>query len=446
MSSKKKMIYAAFVLLFLGFSAFALIHAGNKEKESILTPLKERKGAMANSQEWLKTKATVDGLIKQLERDPKDTKSKLLLAQSYIMEGRVTGDHAYYDPAALKVLDNVLAKEPEHFEALCFKATVLLSQHHFAEGLELATKASRLYDGNAYVFGLITDANVELGHYDEAVKNCDKMISLRPDLTSYSRASYLREIYGDNKGAIEAMKMAVTAGFPGLEQSAWCRVQLGKLYENIGDTAAANLQYHITLSQRPDYVYAIAGLGRLERIKKNYAKSIEYYSKAAGLVDDYTFQEDLCDIYRLSGQNDKATEAANKAISMLTPTGDATKPGHGHYTDRELAYSYLKINDYDKALTHALIEYNRRPDNIDVNETMAWVKYKKGEYKEAVDYIKVAMKTNCQTPTLLCRAGLIKIKSGDKDGGEALVKKAKSLNPYLPSELTDEAGSTVAVK
>lgn len=446
MTQKKRVLYIAFVLAFLGFSAFALMYKNNKENDSFLTPLKDRKGAMAQTKEWQQTKTTVNGLFAQLQKDPEDSKSKLLLSQAYIQEGRVTGDHGYYDPAALKVLDNILKKQPEHFEALCFKSTVLLSQHHFAEGLELAQKAAGLYDGNAFVFGLMVDANVELGHYEEAVKNCDKMLSLRPDLTSYSRASYLREIHGDNKGAIEAMKMAVQAGFPGLEQSAWCRTQLGKLYENVGDTANADLEYQITLSQRPDYVYALSGLGRLERIKKNYTKAIEYYTKAASLMDDYSFQEDLCDLYRLNNQGDKAEISAKKAIEMLTPTGDATKPGHGHYTDRELAYSYLKINDYDNALKHALIEYNRRKDNIDINETMAWVKYKKGEYKEALDYIKVAMKTNCQSPTLLCHAGIIEIKNGQKEEGQALLKKAMSLNPYLPVELTSEANALVAMK
>lgn len=53
-------------------------------------------------------------------------------------------------------------------------------------------------------------------------------MSIRPDLRSYSRISYLREIYGDLDGAIEAMKLAVTAGYPGYEQTAWARLTLGK--------------------------------------------------------------------------------------------------------------------------------------------------------------------------------------------------------------------------
>lgn len=53
---------------------------------------------------------------------------------------------------------------------------------------------------NADIYGALVDANVELGNYKEAVAMCDKMLSIRPDLRSSSRASYIRQIFGDNNG------------------------------------------------------------------------------------------------------------------------------------------------------------------------------------------------------------------------------------------------------
>lgn len=61
------------------------------------------------------------------------------------------------------------------------------------------------------------------------------MINIRPDLGSYSRVSYVRELKGDIQGAIDAMKSAVTAGSPVTENTAWCRIQLGNLFYNKGD-------------------------------------------------------------------------------------------------------------------------------------------------------------------------------------------------------------------
>src|SRR4030095_9757699 len=85
----------------------------------------------------------------------------------------------------------------------------------------------------------------------------------------------------------------------------------------------------------------------------------------------------------------------------------------GHYADREIAYAYLSVGKYDKALEHALLEYNRRPDNIDVNETLAWIYYKKTDYALAKLYLTKALRTDCKNPTVLCHAGLIYAGAGD---------------------------------
>jgi Tfp pilus assembly protein PilF len=91
-----------------------------------------------------------------------------------------------------------------------------------------------------------------------------------------------------------------------------------------------------------------------------------------------------------------------------------------HHADGELASAYLMIEDYDKALQHALSEYNRRPKNIDVNETVAWIYYKKGTAQKALPFIETALRTECKNPTLLTRAGLILAKNNQP-------KKAKHL-------------------
>ena len=147
--------------------------------------------------------------------------------------------------------------------------------------------------------------NVELGNYFAAVKEADIMMSIRPDLRSYSRVSYLREIHGDYPGAIEAMKLAVDAGPPGDEATEWARIQLGKLYEISGDLKNAEMSYNISLQYRPGYAYAIAGLGRMATLAKEYNKAIAYYKQADSLVNDYSFKEDMADVYELAGQKDK---------------------------------------------------------------------------------------------------------------------------------------------
>ena len=442
----RKKLYPALLLAF-GLAVVAIIFF-KKEAPATLPAPKDRVGRLALGGEWVNTKASMDGLLAKLRTDPNDQKSRLLLAEAYMQEGRVTGNHPYYDAAAMQLLQQVLKANPDNFEALCCQASLSLTQHHFSQGLALAEQAQALNPQSGYVYGLLTDANVELGRYPEAVKMADKMNQVRPDLTAYSRVSYLREIHGDVPGAIEAMDMAVKAGYNGLEQTEWSRVALGHLYEVSGQLDKAQGYYAQALVMRPNYAYALAGLARVAAARQDYPTAIKYLRQARATVNDYAFTDELVDVYRLNNQPKEADKMAQESIDMLA---DAAKQANddeqlGHYTDRELAYAYLKTNELDKALEHAKIEYARRPDNIDVNETLAWVYYKRGDYKEAAKYMAVARRTNSQNPVLLCRAGLILTKTGQVAEGQALITKALETAPYLNPEVEAEGRKILAAR
>lgn len=439
----KKYLYPSLLLVF-GLLAAAILYF---KKPALRTPeLKARHGDLSAGKEWLNTKAAIEGLLAKLRTNPKDQKSRLLLAQAYMQEARVTGDHPYYDGAAMQLLEEVLQAEPENFEALCCKASLCLTQHHFAQGLGIAEQAQKINPNSGFVYGLLTDANVEMGHYNEAVKMADKMNALRPDLPAYARVSYLREIYGDVAGAIQAMDMATKAGYTGLEQTEWTRVALGHLYEVSGDTARAHGYYQMALAARPGYAYGLAGLGRIAAARKDYATAIKYYQQARITVKDYAFTDELTDLYRLNGQAGESKKMADESIDMLASAAKEADSNEqmGHYADRELAYAYLKTNEPDKALEHAKIEYARRPDNIDVNETMAWVLYKRGQYAEAQKYMTVARRTGSQNPVLLCRAGLILSKLGKTAEGQVLIEKSLKTAPYLNAEVEAEGKKLLA--
>jgi len=430
-----------YILSFVVLILFVGVIIAFRPKEAAVPPLKDRTGASAAGAEWLNAKQAMQGLIADIEKNPNDNKSKIKLAEAYVQEGRVTGDYNYYDVAALKLLDEVLAQEPNDFEALATQATVYLNQHHFQQGLDVGKQVQQLYPHASFAYGILTDANVELGHYDDAMKAVDSMCAIRPDLRSYSRISYLREILGDVDGAKEAMKMAVQAGVPGMEQTEWCRVYLGKLYELTGNIDTAEMIYTAANAARPNYAFALAGLGRVERAKKNYPQAINYFEEANSLIKDNAFGEDLIELYQLNGEKDKATAMANQTINILLANSNASQnnTNAGHYSDKELTYVYLTLKDYDNALKHAKLEYDRRPDNIDVNEMMAWVYYKRGEFSQALPYAEKSLRTGSKNPELLCRTGLIYCHNNQTEKGSALIGEAVKMNPFLHEDLLADA-------
>ncbi|MEO5995868.1 MAG: tetratricopeptide repeat protein, partial [Chitinophagaceae bacterium] len=436
-------LYTTSLIIFFALIGLIIFKYNRDEKSKAATSyeLQERKGSAGNSQEWASMKSTASSLQQSIKRNPEDEKSLLAMAALFIQEARITGNHVYYDKAAMKYINTVLNKDSSNFTALIYKSLIYLSQHHFADGLATAEKAQKKNPYNAFVYGIIVDGNVEMGNYAAAVENSDKMVSIRPDLRSYSRISYLREIYGDYPGAIEAMKMAVQAGAPGDEATEWTRVQLGHLYEYTGDLKFAEMHYTIALDERPNYAYALAGMARLAMAAKDYNKAVLYFLRADSLVNDYSFKEELVDVYSLMGRKEMADALSKQVIDGMSKDAQLGQADEsiGHYADRELAYAYLKVRNYDKALEHALLEYNRRPENIDVNETVAWVYYQKGDYEKALSYIKTALKTHSKNPTLLCRAGLIYAKAGQKEGARTTLQEALKNNPNISESLKSES-------
>jgi tetratricopeptide (TPR) repeat protein len=444
---KKRFAYTILLLLFFGTSAFVVYRFNKNIQKPVFYHLKERKSG-SQSEEWVRMEQQWKKFAAITAQNPNDIKNRLALAMLYIEEGRITGDHAYYDAAALQSVNQVLAMEPNNFEALTLKALVELSQHHFSDGLITATRAQKINPYNAFVYGLLVDANVETGNYNAAVSCADSMISIRPDIRSYSRISYLREIHGDHNGSIEAMQMAVNAGAPGDESTEWSRIQLARLYEENGALIKAESLYKQSLSFRPDYPYALAGLGHVAIGKNDLNGAIEFYKKADALINDHSFKEQLVRLHLVSGEEQKAKSALNEMIGAMTKEAaqGLKDEATGHYADRELAYAYLLAGNLDKALEHALAEYNRRPNNIDVNETVAWVYYKKNETAKALSYLEAALKTGCKNPTLLAHAGLIYFKTGEKEKAKRLFGQVLSTDSNIDIDLKKEVAAALQMR
>jgi tetratricopeptide (TPR) repeat protein len=444
---KKKYVYAFLLLLFVGASAFAVIKfkKSNHRNESVYSEFLPRKTSLAYATEWMMVKNNAGVLINKIKKDPADLKSLLALTALYIQEARITGDLNYYNEAALKCISAVLEKDTKNFEALTFKSTILLSQHRFAEGLAIAEQAQTLYPLNAYVYGLIIDGNVELGNYKAALEAADKMVSIRPDTRSYSRIAYLREIHGDISGAIEAMKLAVDAGATGEENTEWCRVQLGKLKEKIGEIEEAKMYYTIAADNRQNYPYALAGLARIAIAEKEYLRSLALYQQADSLIPDHTFKEGMAEVYNLMGQSEKSKMIADEILNLMKQlSSDGKKDkSNGQNEDHEMAHAYMGVGNYNKALDYALQEYKLRPANIEVNETVAIIYYAKGEYAKALPFIETALKTNCKNPELLCHAGLIYTKTGDSAKAKMFLQEALKNNPVISQLLQNECNEVL---
>ena len=392
----------SFLLLILFFSFACAKKQNDQTTLSVnnIPLLLDRNEAIQNGQEWSDVQSYYGTSRQALLANPEDYEAALKLVYVFVNEARITGEHGHYYPAALKMTEYILNKSELEkdlkFRALAAKAGVQLSLHDFKNALKTGTEAMNLNPYNAQNYGVLVDANVELGNYEEAVKMADKMVSIRPDLRSYARVSYLREIHGDVDGAIEAMKLAVDAGFPGQEQTCWSRLTLGNLYKQYGQLDAAEGEYRTILQERPKYPFAIAALAEVAIERKKYGEAEQLLKDAANIIPEVGFYEELAKVYKLQGKK----EACEKTVQEIWPML-ADDEAHGHNMNLEYASIYADlVGDLKKALKYALKEYEIRPDNIDVNRKLALIYQDMGNSSKAVEHMAKAAKTNSKHPEL----------------------------------------------
>lgn len=401
--------------------------------------LKGRKAGLGSPDEVTHVASIYDKQKAAIQKDANNAEAYLALAELFMNEARITGEHPYYYPAALKMIDlipNLAGRSDEiRFQAAYYKATVQLSQHEFQKALVTGEEGRKIFPQNAGIHGVLIDANVELGKYDEAVRLSDIMVGIRPDLRSYSRISYLREIHGDPEGAIEAMKMAVDAAMPGYEQSAWCRLTLAKLYENYGKLDDAKMHYTIILEERPEYPFAYSGLASIAMKQGNTAEAGKLLDKAIALIPEVGFYEQKAGLMLQLGNEAEAKAIGEEVMVMMAEDEES-----GHLVDLEMALAKLHLqNDAQAAQVYAEKAFAARPENIDVNAALAEIHYAMGDFAKAQGYMKVALRTGSKDPAKNCVAGLIEVAAGNKAAGLAQIKQALSTDPYLDHPLAEKA-------
>ncbi len=147
--------------------------------------LKGRKAGLGSPDEVTNVATIYDKQKAAIQKDANNSEAYLALAELFMNEARITGEHPYYYPAALKMIDLIpnLAgcSEEIRFQAAYYKATVQLSQHEFHKALATGEEGRKIFPQNAGIHGVLIDANVELGNYDEAVRLSDIMVGIRPD-------------------------------------------------------------------------------------------------------------------------------------------------------------------------------------------------------------------------------------------------------------------------
>ncbi len=350
----------------------------------------------------------------------------VLLGNAYLQHVRETGDPSDYGRAAA-AFDEALARDGQNVDALIGKGTLALARHEFAEALELGQRARALAPKTARVHGVIVDAQTELGMYDEAVKSTQTMVDLRPDLASWSRVSYQRELRGDIDGAIEAMDRAFKAAQgTSTENREYLRVLIGDLYLLKNDPQTAEKVHRASLATSPGFVWALAGLARARAAQGDLDEAIDLYQQAVDTIPLPEFAIALGEAQEAAGRTAEA-EQTYELVRAIQKLFEA----NGVNVDLDLAlFEADHGDDPSAAVELARRAYEDQP-NVKAADALAWALYRAGRLDEARRYAEEAVRLGTPYGRFFFHAGMIAKAQGDTAAARQYLTRAAEDHPHF---------------
>jgi len=363
-----------------------------------------------------------------IKRNPRNGKAFYGLGDALIRKARETGDPNYFNRAE-EALRKSLEIAPQNAGAKRHLAYVFYSRHEFEPAALYARKAIEMEADDGDSYGILGDALLEVGKYDEARDAYQKMMQLENSLYSRSRLAGLKSIHGDSTGSIAELEKAIAAGKATqqpAESVAWAQWQLGTDYLTLGNLAKAEAYYRQSLQSYPNYYRAQAGMAQVRGAQKRYDEAIDHYQKAIAVLPMPDYVAALGDLYSKIGK----PALARQQYELVEYIGRLNAINQVLY-NRELAYFYA---DHDIKLSESLELARRELDyrkDIYAYDLLAWSLYKNDKAEEARDAIKEALKLGTQDAKLFFHAGMIYHRLGDNEKAREFLSRAMATNPQF---------------
>jgi len=381
---------------------------------------------------------TIGALQARLRSNQQDWRSYAALGMAYVQQARVTADPSYY-PKAQGVLRRSLALESkDNFDAMTGLAALAAARHDFAGALAWGERASAINAYNANTFAVIGDAQVELGQYPQAFQTFQRAIDLRPDLSTYARASYAWELQGSVPNAVRAMNLALqSAGTR--SDAAWASNQLGELYWNSGGVDRAAVFYQRAAMLDPTSFPPRAGLAKVAWARGQLDRAIAGYRSVVARYPLPEYVIALGDLYSAAG---RPADAAQQYA--LVHVEERLFQANGVNMDLEIALFDADHGvDLAAGLAAAQTEWARR-QSVNVADALAWELFANGRSQEALAYADQALHLGTKNALFLFHRGMIERQLGRTAAARKDLAQALALNPHFSIVWSRSAAATLS--
>ncbi len=323
---------------------------------------------------------TIASTRSRLDVEPGDDVAAVRLASALLRQARVVGNPGLVDEARRR-LDAILDRQPTNRSVERMLVAVRLSRHEFSRAASMARSLAERDPADAWVRGVLGDALIELGRYDEAFDAYQEMMNLKPNAAAYARAAHGRQLQGDLRGALKLLRMATeSTAANDAESLAWHCSQVGDLLLQLGELDQAREAYDRALRWFPGHPLAVEGVVRVLSASGQYERALAIGKAEFEHAPRAALAAYLGDLLEAVGQPIEAERhyrmaesawlletpeptalvtfwaARSRRIADAVALGEATSAERRDiFTNDALAWAYFKAGRLDDARRHSLL-------------------------------------------------------------------------------------------
>jgi tetratricopeptide (TPR) repeat protein len=235
--------------------------------------------------------------------------------------------------------------------------------------------------------------------------------------------SYFRELHGDLPGAIQAMRLAVTAGGATPENLAYVQTLLGQLEFDEGHLAQAAADYREAQASFPSYVPALAGIAQVDAALGRDGRAIAAYRDAVNRLPLPQYITALGEVERASGRTAQA-----KRDLALVGAEERLLHANGVNTDVDLALFEANHGSPRRAVVLARRAWAQAP-SVRSADALGWALTRAGHPDQGLPWAHRALKLGSIDPSFLYHAGIAAREAGRITQAREYLTRSLALNP-----------------
>ncbi len=381
--------------------------------------------------------ATIASLQNRLERIPNDASSWASLGLSLVEQAKATGDPSYYVQSERALRRSLRVDTESNYLAPLGMAALAAARHDFPLAQTWAKRGLAVNPSNAPLYGVLADAETQVGNFNEGMQAVQRMLDISPDASALARASYSWELRGDITQARALMERALSDA-PTPSAKTFARYFLGEMALNQNDPAGAVAHDEAGLLVDPKSAALLQGRAKAKQTLGDTDGALRDFAQSVANGPEPGYFIEYGELLESVGRDAEA-KLQYKAFEDL----QRRFAKFGERPDVDAVLFYADHGDPVRALRVAEEALKTR-GIVDMYDAYSWALHRNGRHLEAREWAAKARSLGTKNALFEFHAGAIEASLGRLDEARAHFAKALAINPEFHALHAAQARAALA--